>query len=103
MTRFSILDFRFSQGQVSNEGDRKPSWVSRLIDFVLGPASTPHPIYIVGAAAFSHHSAETQPRLTSARPYRGDEADTAQFALAASGLGSYGAASTPQEYTGGRR
>jgi hypothetical protein len=98
---FSNFDFRFS---LAKDGPSRKSWVSRFVDFLLGPSTSPHPIYIVGAAAgFTEGSPQDEPRVRKARPYVGDQTDSAYFALAQSGMASYGASPPSQEYVNGRR
>jgi hypothetical protein len=103
MTRLSILDFRFSQGQLSIS---RPSLVTRLVDFLLGPSSTPHPIYTVGVAAGFGEAARPADRPSKPKPVRAyrEDADSEAIycGLAGAGLASYGFVAHSEEHAHGR-
>ena len=75
----------------------RKSWVDKMIEFLLGPVPSPHPIYVAGAAAgftpVAREKREPKPRRV----------DSPHVALAAGGFGAYGAAGSSLEYENGDR
>jgi hypothetical protein len=105
MIRLSISDFRFSQGDVS-AAKLKRSWVTRLVDFLLGSSTTPHPIYTVGVAAGFVDAPYPSDRPRKPKPVRAYQEDADSEAiycgLAGAGLASYGFVAHSEEHAHGR-
>jgi hypothetical protein len=102
MIGLNDFDRRLSKGRAS----AGKSLLDRLIDFLLGPANAPHPIYTVGVAAGFGDSVAQANRPRKAKPERAiEDADSEAIycGLAGAGLPSYGFVAARQEYENGRR